>query len=142
MTSQDDDLEKYCRDLYVRASREWDLVRYQFVTGTLAFGILYAPPRLKPPLLILGTNPGYEEDDDSKTWPNENLFAIYSPPPTAQPAFLEAGAGAEKVFRPYWQRDCTCGERSHELTVLQKQRNERRGRFRLEKQSASGARQN
>jgi hypothetical protein len=80
MTSQAD-LEQYCRDLYVRTRQEWDRVRHEFVTGGLAFGILYGPPRLDPPLLIVGTNPGYDEDDDSQTWPSGNLFAIYPPPP-------------------------------------------------------------
>ena len=79
MTSQAD-LEEYCRDLYVRADQKWDQIRHEFVTGHLAFGILYGPPRLNPPLLIVRTNPGYDEDDDSQTWPSENLFSIYPPP--------------------------------------------------------------
>jgi hypothetical protein len=79
MTSQAD-LEEYCRDLYVCADQKWDQIRHEFVTGHLAFGILYGPPRLNPPLLIVRTNPGYDEDDDSQTWPSENLFSIYPPP--------------------------------------------------------------
>src|SRR5208283_6243724 len=84
--------------LYMRTAQEWGRVRHGFATGGLAFGILYGPPRLNPPLLILGTNPGYVEDDDSQTWPSENLFAIYPPPPPRNPRFYTLARELRRYF--------------------------------------------
>jgi hypothetical protein len=85
MTSQEQaELEEYCRDLYRRTAEYWNERKDGCATENLGFGILYGPPKVRPPLLIVATNPGYDEDDDSKTWPNTNLFAVYPPPPPRQ----------------------------------------------------------
>lgn len=69
------DLDRFCENLYAEVWQYWEGKRKLLPrTGELKFGIFYSPVRHRPALMILGANPGFDSDDDTKSPPVENLF--------------------------------------------------------------------
>ncbi len=75
------DLNAFCEDLYREVQQYWeDKLSVLPRTGELKFGIFYSPVQYRPTLMIIGANPGFDTDDDTKGPPPENLFYEYPPP--------------------------------------------------------------
>ena len=73
-----DEIVGYCSDLYNRTRTLWRSLEGQYPTWECRFSILYGPPILRPDLLILGSNPGFDPDDlypeEILTWPKDNEY--------------------------------------------------------------------
>jgi len=69
------DINLFCENLYAEVQQYWESKR-DFLprTWALKFGIFYSPVRYRPALMIVGANPGFDSDDDTKSPPVENLF--------------------------------------------------------------------
>lgn len=68
----------YCEDLYSRTRALWRALEGQYPTWKCRFSILYGPPIIRPDLLIVGRNPGFNADDlydeEILTWPRKNEY--------------------------------------------------------------------
>jgi len=68
-------LNVFCKSLYAEVERFGESKRHFLPrTERLKFGIFYSPPQDQPELMIIGANPGFDSDDDTKTYPDTNLF--------------------------------------------------------------------
>lgn len=75
------DLNAFCEDLYGEVQQYWEDKRNVLPrTWELKFGIFYSPVRYRPTLMIIGANPGFDTDDDTKAPPQKNLFYEWLPP--------------------------------------------------------------
>ena len=71
----DHDLDSFCESLYGEVQQYWESKQRLLPrTGELKFGIFYSPVRHQPALMIIGANPGFDSDDDTKAPPSTNLF--------------------------------------------------------------------
>ena len=74
----DREVINYCADLYRRTRVLWRGLEGQYPTWECRFSILYGPPQVRPDLLILGRNPGFDVEDlydeEILTWPNANEY--------------------------------------------------------------------
>jgi hypothetical protein len=69
------DLDRFCENLYAEIRQYWEGKRKLLPrTGELKYGIFYSPVRHRPALMIVGANPGFDSDDDTKAPPVGNLF--------------------------------------------------------------------
>ena len=69
-------LDGFCVRLYADVGEYWESKQNQLEsTGSLKFGIFYSPVEKRgPDLMIIGANPGFDSDDDTKQPPSQNLF--------------------------------------------------------------------
>lgn len=94
------DLKALYEDLYIQVQQYWEhklsvLPR----TGELKFGIFYSPVRHRPALMIIGANPGFDADDDTKDPPPENLFYEDPPPKGRKKEQWTIAPALRKLFR-------------------------------------------
>lgn len=73
--SMNSEIDLFCKSLYAEVQQYWESKR-DFLPRTweLKFGIFYSPVRYRPALMIIGANPGFDSDDDTKAPPARNLF--------------------------------------------------------------------
>lgn len=64
----DRDLEEVFKNIYAETNEIYNLYRQQLGSNDFGFKILYGPPRLNPPVLFIGDQPGGKNADEK---PNE-----------------------------------------------------------------------
>jgi hypothetical protein len=68
-------LDPFFKKLYGDVQLYWESKRpFLPSTAHLKFGIFYSPIHYQPDLMIIGANPGFDSDDDTKAPPDKNLF--------------------------------------------------------------------
>lgn len=70
----DSELDLFRQSIYADVQKYWECKRSLLRTGDLKFGIFYSPVQYRPKLMIIGANPGFDSDDDTKDAPSVNLF--------------------------------------------------------------------
>jgi len=97
------DLKVFWENLYAELHEYWENKR-SFLprTGDLKFGIFYSPVHAHPDLMIIGANPGFDSDDDTKAPPDTNLF--YDPI-GRNPKEWKISPAMRKLFQPAGQEE-------------------------------------
>lgn len=78
----DEDVRRCAAGTYERVNALWEARKHEIFDGACGFSILSGPPTFRPPMLTIGTNPGFGATDHvahkEMTWPPTSYI------PTAQ----------------------------------------------------------
>ena len=103
MSTTNKDLRDYCHSVYTQTRNKWASLRGQYPTWECRFSILYGPPALRPELLILGTNPGFDPSDlydaEIESWPKANEYWVKDWPLAVRLRALFREAGCTESLR-------------------------------------------
>lgn len=96
------DFKALHEDLYREVHQYWENKRHVLPrTWDLRFGIFYSPIQNRPTLMIIGANPGFDTDDDTKCQPRKNLFYEWPPPDGRKKEHWEIA----RVLRNFFRQD-------------------------------------